>query len=143
MLRARGGSIVSIPTASRPCAPTLTVSGADAFERGVDGSECDWGKVLEWEPPNRLVVTWQISGEWRYDPDPARASEIEVRFVSDGPEQTIVELEHRHLDRLVLGQAMHDAVSGAGGWKSVLERSRPRPPRRRRRSRPWERSSGG
>jgi uncharacterized protein YndB with AHSA1/START domain len=95
--------------------------GGRWFERGVDGSECDWGKVLEWEPPHRLVVTWQISGEWKYDPDPAHASEIEVRFVPDGPEQTVVELEHRHLDRLVLGQAMYDSVSGAGGWKSVLE----------------------
>lgn len=95
--------------------------GGRWYERGVDGSECDWGTVLEWEPPARLVVTWQINGRWQYDPDPAHASEIEVRFIADGPEQTTVELEHRHLGRLVEGQALHDAVSGDGGWKSVLE----------------------
>jgi uncharacterized protein YndB with AHSA1/START domain len=56
--------------------------GGRWYERGVDGSECDWGRVLTWEPPNRLVVTWQIDGQWRYDPDPAHASEIEVRFTA-------------------------------------------------------------
>jgi uncharacterized protein YndB with AHSA1/START domain len=90
------------------------------YERGVDGTECDWGRVLAWEPPNRLVVTWQINGRWQYDPDPEHASEVEVRFVPDGNGQTRVELEHRHLDRLVDGQAMHAAVSGTGGWGSVL-----------------------
>lgn len=95
--------------------------GGRWYERGVDGSECDWGRVLVWEPPHRLVVTWQINGEWQYDPDPERASEIEVRFTEDGPGQTRVELEHRHLDRLVGGQAMHDAITGAGGWTAVLE----------------------
>jgi uncharacterized protein YndB with AHSA1/START domain len=67
---------------------------------GVDGSE--WiSRVLAWQPPHRLVVTWQINGEWQFDPDPAHASEIEVRFTADGPTQTTVDLEHRHLDRLV------------------------------------------
>lgn len=95
--------------------------GGRWFERGADGSECDWGTVLEWEPPHRLVVTWQINGEWQYDRDPAHASEIEVRFTADGPEQTIVELEHRHLDRLVLGQALRDGINRGGGWSSLLE----------------------
>ncbi|MPZ26942.1 MAG: ATPase [Micromonosporaceae bacterium] len=95
--------------------------GGRWFERGVDGSECDWGGVLAWEPPHRLVVTWQITGEWQFDPDPAHASEIEVRFTADGPGQTVVELEHRHLDRLVGGQAMRDAIIGGGGWSALLE----------------------
>ena len=95
--------------------------GGRWYERGVDGSECDWGRVLTWEPPHRLVVTWQINGEWQYDPDPEHASEVEVRFTADGPGQTRVELEHRHLHRLVGGQAMHDAIGGAGGWTGVLE----------------------
>ena len=95
--------------------------GGRWFERGVDGSECDWGKVLEWEPPNRLVVTWQINGEWKYDPDPAHASEIEVRFTAGAPDETVVELHHRHLDRLVLGQAIHDGIKGGGGWGALLE----------------------
>ncbi|PZF92016.1 SRPBCC family protein [Micromonospora deserti] len=96
--------------------------GGRWYERGTDGSECDWGRVLAWEPPHRLVLTWQITGEWQYDPDPANASEIEVRFTAAGPERSVVELEHRLLDRLVRGQAMHDAVSGDGGWAGILER---------------------
>jgi uncharacterized protein YndB with AHSA1/START domain len=96
--------------------------GGRWYERGVDGSECDWGRVLTWEPPHRLVVTWQINGRWQFDPDPGRASEIEVRFTADGPGQTVVELEHRHLARLVEGQAMREAIGGAGGWSSVLAR---------------------
>jgi uncharacterized protein YndB with AHSA1/START domain len=97
-------------------------AGGRWYERGVDGSECDWGHVLAWEPPNRLVVTWQIDGGWRYDPDPEHASEIEVRFTADGLGQTVVQLEHRHLDRLVGGQAIHDAIAiQGGGWTSLLE----------------------
>jgi uncharacterized protein YndB with AHSA1/START domain len=96
--------------------------GGRWYERGVDGSECDWGRVLAWEPPHRLVVTWQINGRWQYDPDPAHASEIEVRFTADGPEQTTVELEHRLLERLVDGRALRDGITGGGGWTSLLER---------------------
>jgi uncharacterized protein YndB with AHSA1/START domain len=95
--------------------------GGRWYERGVDGTECDWGRVLAWEPPHRLVVTWQINGQWQYDPDPEHASEVEVRFIADGPAQTTVELEHRHLDRLVAGAAIRDAISGGGGWIAILE----------------------
>jgi uncharacterized protein YndB with AHSA1/START domain len=95
--------------------------GGRWYEQGVDGSQCDWGRVLAWEPPHRLVVTWQINGQWQYDPDPQHASEIEVRFTPDGPEQTTVELEHRLLDRLVDGQAIRDALVGGGGWTAMLE----------------------
>jgi uncharacterized protein YndB with AHSA1/START domain len=95
--------------------------GGRWYERGVDGSECDWGRVLTWEPPNRLVVTWQINGQWQYDPDPEHASEIEVRFTADGPGQTRVELEHRHLERLVDGKALRDGIVGGGGWGAILE----------------------
>ncbi len=96
-------------------------AGGRWYERGVDGSECDWGRVLAWEPPHRLVVTWQINGEWSFDPDPDHASEIEVRFIDDGPGQTVVELEHRLLERLSGGQAIHDGISGGGGWIAILE----------------------
>ncbi|WP_067834559.1 SRPBCC family protein [Nocardia lijiangensis] len=96
--------------------------GGRWYERGVDGTECDWGRVLVWEPPTRLVVTWQINGHWQYDPDPANASEIEVRFTPEGPEQTGVTLEHRHLDRLVDGKAIHDTiVEQGGGWSTLLQ----------------------
>ena len=94
--------------------------GGRWYERGVDGSECDWGHVLAWQPPHRLVVTWQINGQWQYDPDPEHASEIEVRFTPEGSDQTTVELEHRLLHRLVGGEAIRDSISGGGGWSAVL-----------------------
>lgn len=95
--------------------------GGRWYERGVDGSECDWGRVLAWQPPHRLVVTWQINGQWQYDADPLRASEIEVRFTADGTAQTMVELEHRLLDRLVDGQAIYDTLISGGSWIAMLE----------------------
>ena len=94
--------------------------GGRWYERGVDGSECDWGHVLAWEPPHRLVVTWQINGQWQYDPDLEHASEIEVRFTPEGSDQTTVELEHRLLHRLVGGEAIRDSISGGGGWGALL-----------------------
>jgi uncharacterized protein YndB with AHSA1/START domain len=95
--------------------------GGRWYEQGVDGSECEWGRVLAWDPPHRLLVTWQINGDWQYDPDPGHASEIEVRFTAEGPNRTTVELEHRLLDRLVDGQALRDGIGEGGGWSSVLE----------------------
>jgi uncharacterized protein YndB with AHSA1/START domain len=94
--------------------------GGRWYERGVDDTECDWGRVLAWDPPNRLVFTWQINGSWQFDPDPAHASEIEVRFTSGGPHETTVEVEHRHFDRLVGGQTINDAIRGGGGWDLLL-----------------------
>jgi len=97
--------------------------GGRWFERDADGNECDWGRVLVWEPPTRLVVTWQINGHWQYDDNPEHASEIEVRFEADGPEQTTVHLEHRHLGRLVAAEALRDGiVQSGGGWSTILER---------------------
>jgi uncharacterized protein YndB with AHSA1/START domain len=95
--------------------------GGRWYERGVDGSECDWGRVLAWEPPHRLVFTWQINSQWQFDPDPEHASEIEVRFTPDGPGQTTVEVEHRLFDRLVGGDAIHGTINGGGGWTALLD----------------------
>jgi uncharacterized protein YndB with AHSA1/START domain len=95
-------------------------AGGRWYERGVDGSECDWGRVLLWEPPRRLVFTWQINGRWEYDPEPSRASEVDVTFAADGPDRTVVSLVHRHLDRLDGGQAIHDGITGGGSWSSIL-----------------------
>ena len=95
--------------------------GGRWYERGVDGTECDWGRVLAWDPPDRLLFTWQINGMWQFDPDPEHASEIEARFRPDGPEQTVVEVKHRHFERLVGGHDIRGAIEGGGGWVLLLE----------------------
>ena len=95
--------------------------GGRWYERDVDGSECDWGKVLVWEPPARLVLAWQISGEWAYDA--ALETEVEVSFVAEGPNQTRVELEHRGLE--AYGDALakiRESIGSEGGWPGILEK---------------------
>ncbi|MBN9101186.1 MAG: SRPBCC family protein [Pseudonocardia sp.] len=95
--------------------------GGRWFERGVDGSECDWGRVLLWEPPDRLTFTWQINGTWQFDPDPEHASEIDVRFTANGPHDTTVTVEHHHFERLDGGGTINDAIQGGGGWTLLLD----------------------
>ena len=87
------------------------------YELGQDGSQCQWGKVLAWEPPGRLLLAWQINGQWQFDP--SLVTEVEIRFAPDGTGTTI-ELEHRHLERL--GDSA-DAMAKAftGGWSLLLE----------------------
>lgn len=95
--------------------------GGRWYERDVDGSECDWGTVLVFEPPDRLVVTWQLNARFEYDPDPAHASEVEVRFTEEGG-GTRVDFEHRHIERLGPDAAeLAKAVASDGGWPGILE----------------------
>ena len=96
--------------------------GGRAYGIGVDGSESAWGRVLECEPPNRIVISWDINVQWKHETDPAKASEFEVRFIPDGPQRTCVELEHRHLERHGDGwEGMRDAVGSPNGWPGGLE----------------------
>ena len=91
------------------------------YSEQEDGTECDWGTVLVWEPPKRLVLAWQITHEWGYEPDLAKSSEVEIRFTPVAG-STRIDLEHRHLERHGEGaQSMRDAVSSEGGWGSLLE----------------------
>ena len=95
--------------------------GGRIRDRGVDGSECCWARVLAYEPPHRLVFSWDISLQWQLETDPEKTSEVEVRFIADGPQRTRVELEHRNLDRHGEGwEQMRDAVGSAGGWPAGL-----------------------
>lgn len=94
--------------------------GGRWYEVGVDGSECDTGRVTAYEPPDRLVLAWHLDGSWQFDPDPAHASEVEVRFIADG-DGTRVELEHRHFERHGDGApAVRAAVASTGGWGHCL-----------------------
>jgi uncharacterized protein YndB with AHSA1/START domain len=97
--------------------------GGHIYDRGVDGSGCRWARVLAYEPPDRIVFSWDVSPRWRLETDPGRASEVEVRFVAETPERTRVELEHRHLDRHGEGwESARDGVAGDGGWPLYLGR---------------------
>jgi uncharacterized protein YndB with AHSA1/START domain len=96
--------------------------GGHIIDRGVDGSECRWARVLVYDPPRRVVFSWDISLEWQVQLDPAKTSEVEVRFRAEGPDRTRVELEHRHLDRHGDGwEGMRDAVGSPNGWPHGLE----------------------
>jgi uncharacterized protein YndB with AHSA1/START domain len=95
--------------------------GGRAYGRGEDGSESDWGRVLVYEAPNRIVISWDITPMWTHELDPRKASEFEVGFKPQGDGRTLVELEHRHLDRHGEGwEKMRDAVGSANGWGDGL-----------------------
>jgi uncharacterized protein YndB with AHSA1/START domain len=97
--------------------------GGHLYDRGVDGSECRWARVLAYEPPDRVVFSWDISPQWQIETDLDKTSEVEVRFISEAPERTRVELEHRHLDRHGEGwEPERDAVGSEGGWPLYLQR---------------------
>ena len=98
-------------------------AGGRIYDRGVDGSECHWARVLAYEPPDRVVFSWDIGPQWQVETDPARTSEVEVRFVAESPERTRVELEHRHLDRHGEGwEGTRDGVAHEQGWPLYLQR---------------------
>ena len=97
-----------------------TVRGR-CYTEQADGTECEWGTVLVWDPPHRLVLAWQINGQWRYEPDLAKASEVEVRFTPEPDGSTRVDLEHRHLSRHgAEAGAIRTAIDSATGWGGLL-----------------------
>jgi uncharacterized protein YndB with AHSA1/START domain len=97
--------------------------GGRVYDRGVDGSEFRWARVLAFEPPTRLVFSWDLSPQWQIESDPEKTSEVEVRFIAESDARTRVELEHRNLDRHGAGwESVRDAVGGEGGWPLYLER---------------------
>ena len=98
-------------------------AGGRWYERGQDGSECDWGVVLAWEPPERLLLGWQLDAEFRHNP--AAATEVELRFIAESPAVTRVELEHRGLERLgEQAEVLRGKIDAPGGWTGLLERYR-------------------
>jgi uncharacterized protein YndB with AHSA1/START domain len=97
--------------------------GGHIYDRAADGSECRWARVLAYEPPNRVVFTWDISPQWQLETDESNTSEVEVRFVAEAPNRTRLELEHRHIDRHGPGwEGLRGAIDSEGGWPLYLDR---------------------
>jgi uncharacterized protein YndB with AHSA1/START domain len=97
--------------------------GGHIYDRAEDGSECRWARILTYEPPTRVVFSWDIGPTWQLETDPDRASEVDVRFVAEGPQRTRVELEHRNIDRHGPGwEGVHEGVDGDAGWPLYLTR---------------------
>ena len=97
--------------------------GGHIYDRGVDGSECRWARVLVYEPPNRVVISWDINPQWQLEKEPKKASEVEVRFIAENAQRTRVELEHRNLDRHGEGwEGVRGSVESEGGWPLYLQR---------------------
>jgi DNA-binding transcriptional ArsR family regulator/uncharacterized protein YndB with AHSA1/START domain len=91
-------------------------AGGRWYERAADGTETDWGTVLAWQPPYRLLLTWQVSPRWTFEEDPGRGSQIEVTFTPEGPHLTRVDLIHRHLERYgPQAERMRTILDGKGG----------------------------
>jgi len=98
-------------------------AGGHIYDRGTDGSECRWARVLACDPPDRVVFSWDINPRWQVEDDPENTSEVEVRFVAETPQRTRVELEHRHLDRHGPGwESVRDGVAHDDGWPLYLTR---------------------
>ena len=97
--------------------------GGRVYDRGVDGTECQWARVLVYAPPERIVFTWDISPYWQLETDLSKASEVEIRFIAESEDRTRVELEHRHLDRHGDGwEGLRAGVEGDAGWPLYLAR---------------------
>jgi len=97
--------------------------GGSIYDRGQDGSECHWARVLAYEPPQRVVFSWDIGPTWQVETDPDNTSEVEVTFTAEGPDRTRIELEHRNLDRHGPGwESVSGGVGHDQGWTLYLDR---------------------
>jgi hypothetical protein len=102
-------------------------AGGRCFTKQIDGTDCDWGQIVVWEPPHRFVMAWQVTPAWGYEPDLAKSSEVEVRFTPEADGVTRVDLEHRHFERHGAGaEAMRNGVDTPQGWTGMLQLYRAR-----------------
>ena len=96
--------------------------GGRCYSEQTDGTECDWGEILQWEPPKRFLMAWKITSQWQYEPDLAKSSEVEVRFTPQADGSTRVDLEHRNFARMGAGwESMREMVNSEGGWGGTLQ----------------------
>ena len=113
-------NILRVPIAGTTFEPKV---GGHIYDCGTDGSECRWARILAYDPPHRVVFSWDIGPTWQVESDPELTSEVEVTFTAETPERTRVELEHRHLDRHGPGwESVRDGVGHDQGWPLYLDR---------------------
>ncbi|MCA0054698.1 MULTISPECIES: SRPBCC family protein [unclassified Mesorhizobium] len=116
----REHNLLAVPIAETIFEPRV---GGHVYDRGVDGSECRWARVLAYDPPSRLVLSWDISPRWQIETDPNKTSEWEVRFTAETENRTRVEIEHRHFERHGQGwEGVRGAVDSDQGWPLYLQR---------------------
>jgi uncharacterized protein YndB with AHSA1/START domain len=119
-IKPRDHNLLSVPIAKTVFEPR---EGGHIFDVGVDGSQCRWSRVLTYQPPHRVVFSWDIGPTWQLETDLQKTSEVEVRFIAESDTRTRVELEHRNLDRHGDGwRSVADGISGEGGWPLYLRR---------------------
>jgi uncharacterized protein YndB with AHSA1/START domain len=119
-IKPREHNLLSVPIAHTVFEPRV---GGHIYDVGIDGSECRWARVLAYEPPSRVVFSWDIGPTWQLEADPAKTSEVEVRFIAESDGRTRVELEHRHLERHGPGwPAVAEGINGEAGWPLYLRR---------------------
>ena len=120
LIKPREHNLLSVPIAQTVFDP---YAGGRIYDVGIDGSRCEWARVLAYDPPSRVVFTWDIGPTWQIESDPTKTSEVEVRFIAESDERTRVELEHRHLERHGTGwRSVADGVDGEAGWPLYLAR---------------------
>ena len=116
----REHNMLQVPIAETVFEPRV---GGHIYDRGTDGSECRWARILAYEPPTRVVFSWDIGPTWQVPSDPDNASEVEVTFTAESPTRTWVELEHRNIDRHGPGwESVRDGVANDEGWPLYLDR---------------------
>ncbi|MED5812423.1 SRPBCC family protein [Mycolicibacterium sp. 050232] len=119
-IKPREHNLLAVPIAQTVFEPRV---GGHIYDIGTDGSRCEWARVLAYEPPARIVFSWDIGPTWQIESDPSRTSEVEVRFIAESADRTRVELEHRHLERHGEGwRSVSDGVGGDAGWPLYLDR---------------------
>jgi uncharacterized protein YndB with AHSA1/START domain len=118
-IKPREHNLLAVPIERTVFEPKV---GGTIHDIGTDGTTCTWSRVLAYEPPRRLVFSWDIGPTWQLETDPDRCSEVEVTFTALGPEQTRVDLEHRHLDRHGEGWESLTSLGEGTGWPLYLDR---------------------
>lgn len=119
-IKPRDHNLLAVPIAQTVFEPRV---GGHIYDVGTDGSRCEWARVLIYDPPARVVFSWDIGPTWQIESDPIRTSEVEVRFIAEAADRTRVELVHRHLERHGEGwRSVADGVGGDAGWPLYLDR---------------------